>query len=140
MTWDACRSGGQRRRRGLAAGLVLCLAACGETLEEPADPPTPFPDPSPFTYPLDLWEAEIEGSTVLMIHVNERGAVDSVYVHETSRFAEFDSAAVRGAYQLRFSPARQGQRRIAMWTRLPVRFTRESSAIGLTAPADTGPR
>lgn len=123
------------------AGLGLCfLAACGESAEEPVEPPTPFPDPSPFLYPLNLWEAEIEGSAVLMIRVDERGGVDSVYVHESSRFPEFDSAAVQGARELRFSPARQGQRRIAMWTRLPVRFARDSMAIGLMAPSDASPR
>lgn len=135
MTWVAAAGTGTGRPWGAALGLALgLLCACDGADAEPVDPPTPFPDPAPFIYPSELWDAGIEGTAILMVHVNERGAVDSVYVHESSRFPEFDSAAVRGAHALRFSPARQGQRRVGLWTRLPVRFALDSLALGLTAP------
>jgi TonB family protein len=56
------------------------------------------------------------------VRVTEEGAVDSVYVLESSGQAAFDSAAVHGALDLRFHPGRKDERRVAMWARLPVRF------------------
>jgi TonB family protein len=61
------------------------------------------------------------------VRVTDTGAVDSVYVLEPSGQAAFDSAAVRGVRNLKFAPGRRGDDRIAMWARLPVRFTRPDS-------------
>lgn len=117
-----------------AVGAALLAAACGGT-DEPVEPPTPFPGASPFAYPEELLEIEAEGETVLMVHVTTAGVVDSAYVLEAAPWSAFDSAALAGARELRFSPARQGTRRIATWTRLPVRFAPDTAAaIGLTAP------
>lgn len=91
-----------------------------------------MPGPSPFDYPTELWDQKLEGETLLMVHVTELGGVDSVYVVQSSGQLAFDSAALRGARQLRFSPGRQGQRRVAMWTRVPVRFNLDTApAVGL---------
>jgi TonB family protein len=106
------------------AVLLACtfLSGCsGE--EEPIEHPAAMPGPTPFAYPVELWDRRIEGETMLMVHVTELGAVDSAYVLTSSGHAEFDSAAMRGAPQLRFSPGKQGKRRVPMWTRLPVRFS-----------------
>jgi TonB family protein len=111
-----------------------------------------MPGPTPFQYPLELWDLEVEGETLVMLHVTELGVVDSVYVDESSGFAGFDSAAVRGAMRLRFAPGRQGERRVDVWTRLPVVFQRDTTpkyGLGAVppgspvpdsvgAPADTG--
>jgi len=113
--------------RRLAPWLAAALVACNGT-EEPVENPTPMPGESPFEYPLELWDQRIEGETMLMVHVTELGRVDSVYVLETSGFGEFDSAAVAGARRLQFSAARQGDRRVAMWTKVPVRFALDSTA------------
>lgn len=121
-----------RQGRGLVAGLRVAgaaclLAACGAasaTIEEPV----PMPDPTPIDYPVSLWDEKVQGETELMIHVNERGDVDSVYVSKGSGWAEFDSAAVAGARKLRFTPGRKGDRRVAMWTKMPVRFAQDSTA------------
>lgn len=101
-----------------------------------------MPGASPFAYPVELWDRGIEGESMLMVHVTERGAVDSAYVLTSSGFAEFDSAAVNGAHALQFTPARRGDERIAMWTRLPVRFSMDTlaapdgaGAIGDAVPA-----
>jgi TonB family protein len=49
-------------------------------------------------------------------------------VSRSSGYSDFDSAAVNGARRLRFTPGQRGDRRIAMWTKIPVRFSRDSTA------------
>jgi TonB family protein len=101
------------------------------TLRGGIEPPQPIPEGSPFEYPVELWEQEAEGETMLLVHVTEVGDVDTVSVEVSSGLAAFDSAAARGAWRLRFSPARQGDRRIPAWTRVPVRFRVDTlSAMG----------
>lgn len=111
-----------------AAGALLVPGCGGEGGE--VQLPEPMPDPSPIRYPLALWDEGVQGETELMIHVNELGDVDSVMVSRGSGRSEFDSAAVRGARQLRFTPGRRGERHVAMWTRVPIRFARDSVAAG----------
>jgi len=105
----------------------LALSGCGEA-DGPVTDPVPMPDPSPIEYPVALWDRNVQGETELMIHVNEFGDVDSAVVSRTSGHEEFDSAAVNGARRLRFTPGRRGDRHVAMWTRIPVRFTQDSTA------------
>jgi TonB family protein len=110
-----------------ATGCALLIAACGEepgALEEPV----PMPDPTPVEYPVALWDRKVQGETELLVHVNQWGDVDSVLVSKASGYAEFDSAAVTGARRLRFTPGRRGDRHVAMWTKVPVRFAQDSSA------------
>ena len=123
-----------------AVGAALLAAGCGGS-DEPIDPPTPFPGASPFEYPAALLDLEAVGETVLMVHVTTAGVVDSAYVLEPAPWSAFDSAALAGARGLRFSPARLGARRVATWTRLPVRFAPDTTAaIGLTVPPAEGHR
>ena len=124
------------RRVACAVTLLLIgvVAAC-EKPSEPIESPTPMPGESPFEYPVELWDLKVTGEAMLMLHVTEHGAVDSAYVLSSSGFEQLDSAAVRGAHELRFAPGRQGQRRVAMWTKLPVRFAIDTvEAVGLPAP------
>lgn len=104
---------------GGAVLLALPLAACEEP--EPITPPRQLPG-SPFHYPEELWDAGVEGETVLRLWVNEAGNVDSVEVDRTSDHPAFDSAAVNGARDLRFEPARQGEAVVGSWVLLPVQF------------------
>ena len=126
-----------------ATKIVIALAACallggcGSAEEEPAEPPVPMPDPSPVEYPVTLWDQRVEGETEVLIHVDERGDVDSVLVSRGSGYAEFDSAALAGARKLRFTPGRRGDRRVAMWTKIPIRFDQDSTAT-LGAPTASG--
>ena len=96
------------------------LAACGG--DEPVTDPEPISVESPFRYPIEEWDADVEGEVVVMVHVTAVGDVDSVYVLESSGQPAFDSAAVAGARALDFAPGRRGDRRIEMWAKLPVRF------------------
>jgi TonB family protein len=107
-------------------GLVLGLAACGG--EQPVDQPTPLYGEGTVEYPLELWDAGVEGETLLRVLVNEEGGVDSVEVIRSSGVERLDSAAVAGARDLRFSPARQEGRRVAVWAEVPVTFTTNPNA------------
>jgi TonB family protein len=117
-------------RRG--AGRVWCVAVAAAVACGPGDaiePPAVLDAAgSPFTYPEDMWDREYEGEVVLLVHVTAAGAVDSVYVHETSGFFAFDSAALADAKELKFAPGRRGKHTVSMWAQLPVRFTRDGRA------------
>ncbi len=80
----------------------------------------------PFRYPVRLWREGIEGEVLLRIHVTTVGTVDSVELERSSGHAELDSIALRGARQLRYDPATEGEQPIAVWAMLPVRFTRST--------------
>ena len=101
--------------------------ACGAPPEEDIEPPQVLTDSVPFIYPVDLWDHNVSGQTVLLVRVNATGQVDSVAVDIGSGYPEFDSAAVQGAWRLRFIAARQGERRVPMWTKVPVRFARDTT-------------
>lgn len=88
-------------------------------------------DSTPFVYPVQLWDRQVSGQTILLLRISELGAVDSVMIATPSGYEQFDSAAVQGARTMKFTPGRQGERRVAMWTKLPVRFARDTVAMGL---------
>ncbi|HUG41759.1 MAG TPA: energy transducer TonB [Longimicrobiales bacterium] len=115
-----------KRAIGFVAALLLVWTAAAAWLtggEEVAlTEPVVFSVDSPFRYPIALWDRRVEGETVLMVHVTDRGRVDSAYVLVSSGEVAFDSAALDGARELRFAPARRGQEPVSLWARLPVRF------------------
>ena len=115
-----------RRCRPGSAALCALLASgmwgCSEDQE--IESPSPLSASVLIDYPLDLWDQGIEGSSILKVRVTDLGDVDSVVVMESSGFASFDSSAVRGARTLRFSPARQGDKRIEVWANVPVHFSK----------------
>lgn len=84
--------------------------------------PTLLNEQLPFEYPRDAWASRIGGETVLRIRISTAGAVDSVAVQKTSGHRSLDSAAVVGARELRYEPARQGERPVPVWATLPVRY------------------
>lgn len=117
---------------------VVLLQGC-EPANEAVQEPIPIPDPTPVAYPQGLWDRGVQGETEIMVHVDEMGDVDSVLVSKSSGYSDFDSAAVNGARRLRFTPGQRGDRRIPMWTRIPVRFSRDSTArFGPTVGSGTG--
>ncbi|CAN5713839.1 hypothetical protein BH23GEM10_BH23GEM10_17440 [soil metagenome] len=119
----------KKRARHVAccAALAVLAAACAEEPEQVQDP-VPMPDPSPVEYPVTLWDRGVQGETEVLVHVDQFGDVDSALVSVTSGYPEFDSAAVAGARRLRFTPGKRGDRRVPMWTRMPVRFSQDSTA------------
>ena len=112
-------------RRTVRSGvltLTVALVGCGPDGE--VEQPAPLFNEVPIVYPLSLWDQDVEGETLLRVRVTETGAVDSVEVVESSGFEAFDSAAIAGARDLRFQPARRGGKRIEVWARVPVHFSK----------------
>jgi TonB family protein len=107
---------------------LFWLAACGGSeADVPIAPPEAITDSAPFVYPIELWDEKISGETLVLMRISALGAVDSVVVAKSSGYREFDSAAVQGARAMKFTAGRQGERRVAMWTKLPVRFARDTA-------------
>ncbi len=118
----------------LILGAGLLLPACNG--DAPTRLPQPMSDNPPIDYPIDLWDAGIEGETMLTLHVNAEGRVDSVFVDRSSGSPTLDSAATRGGREMRFTPARRGDRRVATWVRIPVRFVQDSARASVGPPGD----
>jgi protein TonB len=112
------------------AALAVCLAATAACQRKPVVETEPVAlTPPAFQYPEDLWDAGVEGKTVLRILITEQGSVDSARVETPSGYAAFDSAALAGTSALRFDPAKRDGTPIRKWVLLPVEFD--------IAPADS---
>lgn len=111
----------ESRTTGPAAAILAMALAAGCAEQAPETPPRQLAG-SPFHYPEQLWDAGVEGETLLRLFVNDAGRVDTARVERTSGHAEFDSAAVAGAQDLRFEPALSDQEPIGVWVLLPVQF------------------
>lgn len=108
---------------GVAAWLALvALAGCRGDGE--IEQPQPLYGGVPIEYPLQMWDQNMEGETLLRVRVADTGGVDTVEVLASSGYTSFDSAAVHGVRRLRFTPALQDGKRIEVWARVPVRFSK----------------
>ena len=112
--------------RGRLLGFLMMAAAsagCGGDGE--LERPAPLTAELAIEYPLELWDQGIEGECLLKVRVNDLGLVDSVIVVESAGHPAFDSAAIRGAREMRFRPARQDGKRIEVWAQVPVHFSKK---------------
>jgi protein TonB len=127
-------------RRALAAALAAAVAACGRGGGPDAKAGTEMPvainSDSPFQYPADLFDQGVEGEVRLRLFVDAKGQVvaDSTRVASSSGTPAFDSAAVRGAADLRFAPARRDGNAVGMAFFQPVIFRRPSAPQGGSTP------
>lgn len=119
--------GGARSALGVGAAALL-LAGCAGDQE--IERPSPLFGDIPIEYPVSLWDQNLEGETRLRVRVTDTGTVDSVEVVESSGHEVFDSAAIEGARDLRFSPARRNGKRIEVWAEVPVRFSKRPRPEG----------
>lgn len=106
----------------LTASLAVAVVGCAA--EGEIEQPAPLYGETPIDYPLQLWDQDMEGETLLRVRVTDVGEVDSVEVVESSGQPAFDSAAVEGAKELRFRPARRDGKRIEVWAKVPVHFSK----------------
>lgn len=97
----------------------------------PPPPPTPVEEPpvainpvSPVRYPQALYDQGIEGQVLLRLYVDSAGTVipESTRIAESSGYPALDSAALVGAPELRFSPARHQGQAVAAPFLQPVQF------------------
>lgn len=112
----------------LLGSTSLVAFGCGS--DRHLERPMPLYGEVPIEYPLSLWDEDVEGETLLRVRVTALGRVDSVEVVHSSGRAAFDSAAIEGARDLRFRPASRKGRRIAVWARVPVRFSKDPREPG----------
>ena len=113
-----------RARAGAMRGLLATWLALGCGGDQHIERPTPLFSDSPVEYPLELWDQDVEGSTIVRVLVNREGSVDSVAVLESSGHAALDSAAVHGARSMEFEPARRAGEPLRVWARVPVHFSK----------------
>jgi protein TonB len=73
-------------------------------------------------YPPLLRDAGIQGQVRVWFYIDQDGAVVDTRVHETSGQAGLDAAALRVADRMRFSPALNRDRPVAVWVSIPITF------------------
>lgn len=73
-------------------------------------------------YPESARRQGIAGTTLLKIHVSDRGLVEDVLVERSAGHQELDLAATEAVKKWRFEPAKQGSQPIAVWVMVPIRF------------------
>jgi len=79
---------------------------------------------SPFRYPDKLYATKVQGNVMLRIYIDSTGTVwpESTTVLQSSGHIELDSAAIRGAPQLHFLPAKAKNVPVGVAIKLPVFF------------------
>lgn len=112
------------RTHGLTVAVLSLAVLTGCRREEELEQPRPLYGEEPVAYPLNLWDAGIEGQTVLRVRVTDMGTIDSIEVAESSGHPQLDSAAVSGVKDLHFEPGRRNGDRIRMWATLPIVFSK----------------
>ena len=121
--------------------LLTLAAACGGDAA-PQDTPSAAPPPeteapvavnadAPVSYPPALFDQRIEGDVVLRLFVDSTGAVlpESTRVVETSGYPALDSAALAGARDLRYAPAKRRGIPVATSFMQSIQFRHPQGAV-----------
>jgi TonB family protein len=144
-------------RSVLSPALVLVVVAgCGQRDVTPRVPAPPAQGPRPdempqllnndlpFRYPPALYARKVQGNVTLRLFIDRDGRVlaDSTRLDEASGYPLLDSAALAGAGDLRFVPAKLHGEPMPMSILFPVRFRHPEAAPlpGDTALAPTARR
>lgn len=78
-------------------------------------------------YPDDLRAAGVGGTTVVYFFVNRDGEVENARTARSSGHEALDAAALRVAQAFRFTPARNGDRRVPVWIQIPLIFQADAA-------------
>jgi TonB family protein len=111
-----------------------------EAIAEVGAPPDTMPvmlNPQlPFRYPPRLYASKVQGNVTLWIHIDSTGTVwpESTRVAKSSGYVALDSAAMAGARELRFRPAKRKGQPVGVSLNLPVFFRHPN---GRPLPGDT---
>jgi len=81
-------------------------------------------NPSP-RYPRIARERGYQGTVLLEVFVNSSGRVEELRVDSSSGFQVLDEAAISAVKGWTFEPGQRGERNVAMWVKVPVRFELE---------------
>ncbi len=122
--------------------LALTLFACGsgdspgimdrilDRDPQPDSLPVMLNKAPPFKYPQELYAQRVQGNVSLRLFIDMEGQVhpESTVVVESSGHASLDSAAVVGARELTFSPARRRGKAMAVSIIYPVLFRHPEGA------------
>jgi protein TonB len=92
--------------------------------QTPDEPPVMVNRDLPFHYPGVLYARRLQGNVTLRLFVDANGQAvpDSTRVEEHSQYPAFDSAAIAGARDLRFVPAKLHGEPVGKTILFPVYF------------------
>jgi TonB family protein len=138
-------------RSTLTAAVLIGIGACrgaapqsdAQTSQAPppeSEPPVALNPDIPIAYPPALFEQKVEGDVTLRLFVDSTGKLlpESTRVAEPSGYPALDSAALAGAVQLRFAPAKRHGVAVATAFLQPVEFrqvgTTRTGTITLPPP------
>jgi protein TonB len=76
----------------------------------------------PPVYPRMARRRGYEGTVLMEVLVSRKGRVEMVRLLESSGYDVLDREAVAAVKQWVFEPARQGEEKVDMWVKVPVRF------------------
>lgn len=75
------------------------------------------------SYPASLREARIEGRVVIWAYVDITGKVTKAQVQQSSGLAPLDRVALEVVGEMRFSPAKNRDKKTAVWVQQAIAFT-----------------
>lgn len=123
----------------LAIGLAAGACSGDQPPERPTtrlpppelEPPVAVNADAPVSYPPALFDQRIEGDVLLRLFVDSTGAVvpESTRVAETSGYPALDSAALAGARELRYAPAKRRGIAVATTFLQPIQFRHPQGAV-----------
>lgn len=102
----------------------VAKTAAVATPPKPDEQPVTLNGDSPFRYPASLYAKKIQGKVTLRIYIDADGKVrpESTTVYEPSGYPALDSAAITGAKDMHFVPAKLHGESVPTVVLLPVIF------------------
>lgn len=74
-------------------------------------------------YPPMLRDAGIGGRALIWFHIDANGEIADLRMNQSSGYPDLDDAALRVARGMRFTPALNRDRRVAVWVAIPITFS-----------------